>query len=349
MVRALQFEVLFEESEGWRAKFVSRHSEGIIGILYGRHSLLFRLVVFLVRPLLKRIYSALSRLTDNRIIRAARNFDLVCLVKTPSLSLCRRLKTLGRPAVLMDLNDAIWLHKSADWKDLDPMLAVVDGVICENECVAAYARNHNANVFVISDAPQIEKFDIFRPSIKKDTDRVVIGWIGGAGNIGPMYKLVEPLEQLFRAHEHIHLRIVGAHPTSLPPFEKVRFSCCPVYDQKTMIQEVLQFHIGLFPLFRNDDGLARGTLKAKVYMSGEAVAVCENYGENPGLIESGVNGYLASSLDEWYEQIDSLIRDPQQQKKIAAQGLQTIRSHFTARHVFEQMISAYDETVDRRQ
>src|SRR6185503_12896452 len=135
--------------------------------------------------------------------------------------------------------------------------------------------------------------------IAKDPQRITIGWIGGANNIGPLFKLVDALETLFVKYPQLHLRIVGAGPTKLPPFEQVRWSCVSNFSQDEMVCEVLKFDIGLFPLFHNEDGRGRGTLKAMVYMAGEAAVVAEDFGENPKLISDGVNGLLASATDSW--------------------------------------------------
>ena len=92
-------------------------------------------------------------------------------------------------------------------------------------------------------------------------------------------------------------RQVGAAPENLPRFEQVRFSCRPAYGQGEMVEEVLGMHIGLFPLFDVEDSCARGNLKAKIYMAGGSVAVCQNLGDNASLITDGRNGVLASTPD----------------------------------------------------
>src|SRR5258708_28873418 len=109
-----------------------------------------------------------------------------------------------------------------------------------------------------------------------------------------------------------------------------------------MVREVLTFDIGLFPLYRNEDGRARGNLKAMVYMSGEAVAACEHYGENPKLIQDGVNGVLAGSTREWEEKLEWLITHAEERHAIAKRGLETIRERFTPGHRFTQLPAAVD-------
>jgi glycosyltransferase involved in cell wall biosynthesis len=109
-----------------------------------------------------------------------------------------------------------------------------------------------------------------------------------------------------------------------------------------MVRETLGFDIGLFPLFRNVESRARGTLKAMVYMSGGAVALCEDFGENSKLIQDGVNGMLASSSDGWYEKLRHLVEHPEDRAAISRLGLETIRQRFSASAVFGQLTAAFD-------
>src|SRR5262249_119456 len=127
--------------------------------------------------------------------------------------------------------------------------------------------------------------------------------------------------------------------------ERVQWSCCPSYTQDDMIREVLNFDIGLFPLFHNEDARARGTLKIMVYMSGEAAAVCENYGENPKLVTHRINPMLASSHEEGYERISHLIPHPAVRAGVARRGLETIRERFTVERVFDQLLAVFDTAV----
>ena len=76
--------------------------------------------------------------------------------------------------------------------------------------------------------------------------------------------------------------------------------------------------IGLFPQFHVEESVARGNGKAMVYMAGGAVAVCENIGENPKLIEDGVNGVLAEGRGEWRAKLERLILDAGARKRIAS-------------------------------
>ncbi len=346
MVRALQFEPLFRESTVWTAEYTTRHSEPLTHLLAplavpGR---LRRTVVGAFRRPLTAYSTRWDSRREDEIVERAADFDVVHMVKTRGAGLYRKLYKLARPRVVIDLNDAVWIPGASF--DLQEILPGAAAVICENQAVADFATQFNSRISIVEDSPQIEAFDKVRHSVRRDPSVVTLGWIGGAYNIGHLYKILEPLEAIAKTYPNIHLRIVGVPESRVPHFENVKFSCRESFNQQEMIAEVLAFDIGLFPLFRNEDGRARGTLKAKVYMSGGAAAICENYGENPRLVQDGFNGYLAASPDEWYQKLEHLIADPSARAAMAAQGLATIRTKYTAPAVFSQIVAAFDSAVE---
>jgi glycosyltransferase involved in cell wall biosynthesis len=295
--------------------------------------------------LLAKYTRAWDKRQEDKVVDQASNCDIVSIIKSPGIQLYQRLRELNGPRVIMDINDAVWLP-AFKWADLPETVAMVHAVICENEYVAAYAHQFNSRIFVIPDSPQVEIFDLFRDRVRRNSRQVVLGWIGGSQNIGPLLKILEPLESLFARYPQLHLRVVGADRSKLPKMKYVRYSCRPAFSQIDMVREVLAFDIGLFPLLHDDDGRARGTLKALVYMSGEAAVVGENFGENPKLIQDGVNGVLASSPHEWHEKLEYLITNAGQRSALAKCGLETVRKRFTAGHTFERLIAAYTSVLN---
>ncbi|MEW6323940.1 MAG: glycosyltransferase [Nitrospirota bacterium] len=348
MVRGVQYDELFKRHAEWHADYVSRRSLFMSRLLRPGHRPSVDFAVLTLRRSLERLNERMIRSGEDRIVEQAAAYDIVYELKVPSMPLHERLCALRGPRVVMDLSDGLWLpfHRRAGWEPLDEMLKSAGGVICENEYGAKYARQRNAHVFVVPDPPQVEEFDAARGRISRDPARVVLGWIGSPATVSALYKIWEPLEALFARHAALHLRIVGASPSDLPRFERVRWSCRPVYDQQAMVEEVLAMDIGLFPLFQNDESLARGTLKAMVYMSGGAAAVCQDLGENQRLIADGVNGALAETDQEWFDKLDRLITCPEERRTIAQNGLATIHERFTRQKCFEQLVGVFDRLCD---
>jgi glycosyltransferase involved in cell wall biosynthesis len=286
--------------------------------------------------------SILRRWQDDAIIEAAREFDVVYSLKIPSLRFHERILDLKRPRLLVGFADAFWLPfaRRQRWADLERILAVAHGVVTVNEFTAAYIRVRNERVFIVNDSPQTEDFDEYRAVVQRDPSRITLGWIGSPYTAVSLFKIWEPLENLFDEYPDLHLRLVGTGPPdgpNVPRFEKVRWSSRPSYGHEEMIREVLAMDIGLFPLFRGEDSLARGALKAAVYMSGGAAVVAQNYGEMPDLITDGENGMLADSPQEWHDKLALLVRDEGLRREIAVRALETVREKLSRAKTFDQL------------
>lgn len=336
-VRAVQYRALLS-ARGVQAEFISH-----------RPARLARLQAWLIRKgsparlrgLVKRVSLLIAFLREGAIARKARDFDVVYVLLVPSARLYRKLRG-GPHRVFLDVIDALWLPSRLPlWKDLPEILTLVDGVICENRFAAEYLRRFNPRVSIVHDSPQVEAFDARRRAKPPTSDRVVLGWIGSPSACDALFAIFEPLERLFAKHPRLHLRIVGADPARIPRFENVTWSLRRTYDLEGMVDEVLGMDIGLFPLFHTEESVMRGTLKALVYMSGEAVAVCRPVGENVDLVRDGVNGVLADSPQEWFDRLEELVLDPQRRARLAAEGLRTVREGFSRERGLDALLSAF--------
>ena len=333
MVRALSYQDLFA-AHGFEVTFVSRQPLRVMDLLKSPPPLTARL---LRRPLVSRTLTewATDR-SERRIIRQASRFDVVYLSKVMSYQFVRALRSATRARIVLDFGDAIWLNlQSAD--EFGELLSLVDAITTDNTVTAEYIRQYVPNCVVVPDAPQVEKFDERRgDSDRGRHDLVTLGWIGSRGTTYNLYVVWEALEELFRVHPNLHLRLVGTgrKRVLIPPFERVRFSVRESYGQAEMIEEVLGMDIGLFPLQNVEKCRVRGVLKATVYMSGEAAVVASPVGQVGDLIQDGVNGMLARSTGEWIEKLNTLIVDSKLRRRIALAGLDTVRAGFTLEQSF---------------
>ena len=128
-----------------------------------------------------------------------------------------------------------------------------------------------------------------------------------------------------------------ADPDRIPRFERVRYSVLPSYDQRAMVREVLAMDIGIFPMFHVDESLYRGTLKTRVYMSGEAAVIAERFGENESLIDEGSDGVLAGDDEEWVDGLSALIEDQTLRRSIAKAGREKMEQSFSRENCYERL------------
>lgn len=301
-----------------------------------------RLLRPIAPPVTLRAFALLKRgagaINTERLLRIAKDYDTIYLSTIWSSKMLRRLRQATKARLVYDFGDALWASNSPV-DDFAEILRTVDAVTTDNEHTAAFARKHQPNTTVIPDSPQVEVFDRHREAAhaaRAGKTTVTLGWIGSASTTFGLYVIWEALERLFRKHDHLHLRLVGASEDRrlLPPFDAVRHSILPSYSQDDMAREVLGMDIGLFPLHDVEISQARGVLKACVYMAGEAAVIASPVGRTIELIRDGVNGLLPRTPDEWLAQLDRLVTDAELRARLTRAGLETVRASFTTERSF---------------
>jgi glycosyltransferase involved in cell wall biosynthesis len=340
-VRGLIYKDLFAR-DGDVIQFVSRLNVSFVRMMNAPPRWLrFLLQYGVLARLVERLGRILTARNERTALLMAKDFDVVYMSKVTSADFIDRMRGASTARLVLDFGDAIWLPRYRIER-IDRLIKSADAVTTDNPYTAEYVRRFNANCTVVPDSPQTEIFDGFRGSFPKtgSNERIVIGWIGTRSTAYNLYVVWEALERLFARRTNIELRLVGAALADLPPFERVRYTCVTAYDQSRMIEEVLKMDIGLFPLQDVEACRVRGVLKATVYMSGEAVAVCSPVGQCRDLIEDGINGMLAATPEEWETKIERLIADESLRRSIAARGLSTVRTAFTMENSYRLLRTA---------
>lgn len=272
------------------------------------------------------------------IVDAARNADIVLLLKVSSLPLVCALRANTRARLIFDLTDSLWTpgYRMLGWWNLERILREVDAVFCENEYVRARALPYNSRVTCLSTCAQVELFDARRGAFpSRSGGRVVIGWVGSRSTTGALAKIRAPLAALRARHPGLEIRIVGAHPEAVTAIlGRERVSVRPDYDQDGMIEELLGFDIGVFPPpLDAEDYRARGALKALLYMAAAVPPVCEATGDCASLLTDGVDGMLARDAREWEEKLETLVVSPELRARMGAAALARARRGHTLEQV----------------
>jgi glycosyltransferase involved in cell wall biosynthesis len=350
-IRGLIYNDLFAQ-HGLRVSYVNRLVPALEKLLNSRSRMAKVAFTAGAGRVLNWLNRWIARLNERRIVRQARDADVVYLLKTDSYSLVRKLRQTTRARLVFDLNDGLWLPRFAGFADghLTDILRSVDAVVSDNEYGAAYASTYNQHTCIVPDPAQIELFEGQQHLIRKRPDTVVIGWIGSPGTAFNLFRIWEPLERLFERHSNLQLRLlgVGHSPLLFPRFEHVRLSTLPYYSQAEMVREVLNMDIGLFPLFDIDDSRARGVMKATIYMSGGAAVIASGIGGCNQLITHGDNGMLAVTEQEWFEQLDRLVSDAGLRSRLAERGRELVRGSYRVEHTFEKLMLALQGSPEVR-
>jgi len=264
-----------------------------------------------------------ERMTD--IVRAYR-YDLTLLQRT-MLSTYLTMEPLTNRPRLLDVDDAIWLHK----KDSDfakRLAGLCDVIICGNAFLADQFRQWNANVTII---PTAVDTDRYHPLVSDDSfEKKVIGWSGSSSGFRYLYSIERPLAVVLKKHPTAFLRIVAdTMPRfNLIPLEQLEFIRWTPEVEVSSIQEM---NIGLMPL---DDSLwSRGkcSFKMLTYMACGVPVVASPIGMNYNVLSLGKIGFGPTDEDAWVATIGTLLECRETAIQMGKTGRKIVLDNFSTK------------------
>ena len=205
-------------------------------------------------------------------------------------------------------------------------------VVVGNDYLGAYARQFNSAVTVIPTSVDTTKFTPApgsrtpNPGSRTpDPALPVVGWIGSPTTASYIRGLAPVLQRVAAQHPFV-LNVSGTgEPVTMPG---VRVDN-PEWKLSSEIELFRNCDIGVYPLV--DDAWAKGKcgFKAIEFMACGVPVVASAVGVNREIIEDGVNGFLATTDNEWVEKLGRLIADPALRARFAAAGRRTIEQRYS--------------------
>jgi glycosyltransferase involved in cell wall biosynthesis len=243
----------------------------------------------------------------------------------------------GNPPIVFDFDDAIFLPSTSEANRMIAALKVPSKVAtiigrsahvtAGNEFLAQYARRFNPAVTVI---PTCVDTDVFRPRDSAgtlDSRGPVIGWIGSPTTSAYIEGLGDVLREV-AANRRFVLRVSGSgRPVSIPGVTVDN----PEWALADEVELFRNLDIGVYPLVDDDWSRGKCGFKAIEFMACGVPVVAAAVGVNREIIEDGVNGFLASTHDEWVAKIRRLIDEPALRAQFAAAGRRTIEQRYSLR------------------
>jgi glycosyltransferase involved in cell wall biosynthesis len=344
ITRALIYRNLFKKN-GYKCKFINRNSSLLLHIIINPPSILGFMNPRLTLNIAGKLNSIYSKIVHKYILKISEQFDIVYTSKVQDWDLIYKLKVVKKRRIVYDFGDSVWLFSNG--QRFNEIISIVDTVTTDNKYVLDYVIKYNKNCVVIPDYPQLDIFDKLRVNSKKQKDKIVIGWIGSPTTLFNISLIWDVIHFLFTKYNNIHLRLVGVGKNNFlfPDYSYIDYSIRPMYNQKQMVEEVLNMDIGLFPLQNIESSVVRGVLKASVYMCGAVPVIGSAMGEMNDFIQDGQNGFLASNMDEWKTKLELLIEDKSLRERIGQNGLTTVRTSFSLDDNFDLLTKAFDKNL----
>ncbi|MFT6166933.1 MAG: glycosyltransferase involved in cell wall biosynthesis [Vicingaceae bacterium] len=235
--------------------------------------------------------------------------------------------------VVFDFDDAIWLpNVSSGNKALqmlknpsktEEIISCADMVFAGNDYLAGYASKFCSNVKVI---PTTIDTNYHKRKKQNTSDRICIGWTG-TETTRKYLEMVKPvLQKLTSTYgDKIYFKVICDQPWSADGIELKNEK----WNKNTEIEQLEEIDIGIMPL--TDDQWSRGKcgFKGLQYMAMESATIMSPVGVNTEIVIHGKNGFLASSENEWYEQLSTLIDNKELRLQIGRAGRVQIEEKFS--------------------
>jgi glycosyltransferase involved in cell wall biosynthesis len=289
---------------------------------------------------------------------ASRRYDAVIVFREIALIgpaiYERALKLAGIP-MFFDFDDAIWQHsvqiskangvfsKLHFYGKTATICRLSRGVLAGNEYLASYARKQNDNVFVIPTSIELDRYPV-QPELT-DPGRAtpfVVAWSGSLHTLQHFEYAREALERLAQKRPLV-VKVICNRPPERP-IAGAENVFVP-WSEAGEAEAVGSAHVGIMPL--PDDPFTRGKcgLKALQFMATGRPVVVSPVGMNTDLIQSGENGVLATTTDEWLDALERLAAAGDVRRRMGTAGRKTIEDRYSAEVVSKRFADAVRQSL----
>ena len=279
---------------------------------------------------------------------SARKFDLLWIEKElfPNLPAWfeQALNVLGIKYIV-DFDDAIFhnydatssILKKALASKIDKVMSNSALVICGNDYLAERAHVAGATrVEIIPTVIDINRYTVFET---KANPKLVIGWIGTPRTVKYL-EIIVPALQIVTNEFPLQLRVIGAD------FAAQNLDIdCRCWTENSEVSEIQNCDVGIMPLI--DSPWERGKCGYKLiqYMACGKPVIASPVGLNKEIVQQDVNGYLASTVDEWVQAFRALYFDAQNRLAMGAEGRKLVEEKYTLQVTAPRLVQLFNEVI----
>ena len=312
--------------------------------LYNSHSLFDKARIF-IKGFFRRLKDAWR----------AKDFDIIFIYREAFMTGSVFFEKLFRKSgarIILDFDDAIWLstvsevNRSLQWlkrpEKVNDIMALSDLVITGNSYLAGYASDYNKNVIVFPSTIDLDYYRIAAGERKADRDKITIGWSGSHTTVEHFETILPVLRTLKKKFgDTLKFEVYG---DANYKNEELNIQGT-AWSFDTEVATIASFDIGIMPLPNDNWSKGKCAMKGLQYMGLSVPAVLSAVGMNMDVIEDGVNGFLASSDDEWMAKLTLLIENNTLRAEIGSAGRKTIEQRFSTQALRERYLHIFQTAL----
>lgn len=205
------------------------------------------------------------------------------------------------------------------------LMKVSDHVITCTPYLDSFVKQYNLHTTDISSTINTELYTPKLDYSVKDGRPFIIGWSGSHSTSKYLYLLAPVFTRLIASGIDFKLVVMGDSEFKIDGISIQAIPWAAEYE----IDVVRSFDIGLYPLPDENWVYGKSGLKALQYMGLGVPTIATAIATNFRIIDTGHDGYLANSIDEWYDIIIKLINCKELRESIGKNARKRVVDEFS--------------------
>jgi glycosyltransferase involved in cell wall biosynthesis len=240
-----------------------------------------------------------------------------------------RLFFSKKKKIILDYDDAIFhqydqfplfIVRKLLCSKISKLVKCASLVIVGNEYLKNYVASSGAKKIEL--LPTVVDIDHYK-KVYKNNSNITVGWIGSPSTSKYLYEISSVFHDIY--NNNIKFVAIGSTNELLNGLPVEVFA----WEEKTEIQMIQEFDIGIMPLTNNLFEKGKCGYKLIQYMACGKPVIASPVGINCKIVEHGVNGFLASTANEWKEFIITLSNNPDLRLKMGNAGRKSVEQQYS--------------------
>lgn len=266
-----------------------------------------------------------------RLLIRSREYDLMFVEKEllPYIPYwIERLIHRGHVPVVYDLDDAVYLAyrrssclRAVYGKKYAAFLGRAAAITVGSHALLDYARQFHSSVYLIPTVVDLSRYTAADSASGNRPFR--IGWIGSQSTTTHLAALASTLRQFCLAN---HAQVMQIGGDSVMPGDD-HWIAVP-WSEDTEGQRLSEIDVGIMPLPNTEWARGKCAFKLIQYMASSKPVIASPTGENQFVVQPGINGYLASTPEQWTEALHRIYVDRELGKQMGMNGRRLVEQRF---------------------
>jgi glycosyltransferase involved in cell wall biosynthesis len=202
-----------------------------------------------------------------------------------------------------------------------------DGLVVSTPYLAEQYKEFNEHIYVIPNSIDLKEWTS-RP--RKRGDRIRIGWIGSGAHSADLEMVASAIMDVTQKYKNAWFYCIHGVPQVFKDMPKVywthKWATINLYPRH---MASYCFDIGIAPLVDNNFNRGKSNLRWLEYSALKVPTVASPLPDFKRVIESGKNGYLADSIDEWKDRLSELIENEDNRRAMGVSAYNTVKRDFS--------------------